>query len=255
MKSLITSLCLSGISLLASIAASYAQADTVVVSTKNLKIKDLKFGKSTYLIYAKRAKDKPVQNQTLVEINVSKHSHNGADAVTIQQNWYESDTLSHTAYTLLRANDLGTIQHNYWWKRTGQKFEFDFEKNVLNIEGKMTDTQRAKQTKTFETAAESGHFLNWHCDLSFFPLLPFKENAVFKVNFYDPGFSLPKYEIYQVIKSEAIEGIDCWVLEHTLPKNMGYQRFWIAKKAKELIKEEDSFNGAFRYKLKMIVSE
>jgi hypothetical protein len=35
----------------------------------------------------------------------------------------------------------------------------------------------------------------------------------------------------------------------------GYQRFWIAKKAKAVIKEEDNFNGMYRYKLKMVVSE
>jgi hypothetical protein len=242
--------------ILVTITSSYAQKDTVIINANNLKIKDLQLDKSTFLIYAKKGKDKPVQNQTLVEINVSKQTHDGQNAVAIEQTWYEKDTTSHTAYTLLKANDLSTIQHNFWWKRNAQKLAFDFEKKTFNVEGKITDAQKDKLTKDFNSATESGYFVNWHCDLTFFPLLPFKENTVFKIPFYDPGFGAPKYEIYEVIKSETIEGIDCWVLEFTLPKNMkGYQRFWIAKKAKEVIKEEDNFNGMYRYKLKMMVSE
>jgi hypothetical protein len=235
--------------------ATIAQNDTVVVNTKNLKIKDLKLGKSTYLIYAKKGKDKPIQNQTLVEINASKKSHNEIDAIEIAQVWYEKDTVSHTAMSLLRANDLSTIQHNYWWKRNGQKYEFDFEKKTMNLEGKFANAQKTKQNQDFNASVEAGYFLNWHCDLTFFPLFPFKENTVLKVRFFDPGFGTPKDVVYEVLKSEVIEGIDCWVLNFTLPKNQGYQRFWIAKKAKEVIKEEDNFNGMFRYKLKMIVSE
>jgi hypothetical protein len=36
---------------------------------------------------------------------------------------------------------------------------------------------------------------------------------------------------------------------------VGYQRFWIDKKSLEVLKEEDSFNGGYRHKLKMKVSE
>lgn len=247
---------LTKILLFAIISNTYAQKDTVVIDAKNLKINNLQFGKSTYLIYAKKGKEKPAQNQTLVEIKVSKENHDGIEAVAIQQNWYEKDTLIHWANTLLKANDLSTVQHNFWWKRNAQQLAFDFEKKTSNFEGKISDAQREKLTKDFNTAAQSGYFLNWHSDLTFFPLLPFKENTVFKIPFYDPGFGIPKFEIYEVIKSETIEGIDCWVLEYALPKNMkGYQRFWIAKKAKEVIKEEDNFNGMYRYKLKMMVSE
>jgi hypothetical protein len=131
------------------ITSSYAQKDTVVINANNLKIKDLQLGKSTFLIYAKKGKDKPIQNQTLVEINVSKQTHDGQNAVAIEQTWYEKDTTSHTAYTLLRANDLSTIQHNFWWKRNGQKYAFDFEKKTSNFEGNIKDAQREKLTKDF----------------------------------------------------------------------------------------------------------
>lgn len=250
MKLLLTKILLIGV-----LFNTFAQKDTILVDAKNLKINNLRFGNSTYLIYTKKGKDHPAQNQTLVQMSVSKENHNGKGAVAIKQTWFEKDTVSHTAYSLLNANDLSTIQHNYWWKRTGQNIDLDFEKKTAKLEGKFSDTQKEKFMKDFNIASESGYFLNWHADLALFPLFPFKENAVFKVKFHDPGIQKPSTEVYKVMKSEAVEGIDCWVLEYTLPRNMGYQRFWIAKKAKEVIKEEDSFNGMLRFKLKMNVSE
>ena len=241
---------------------SFAQkADTIIVDARNLQIKNLHFGNSTYMIYSRKGADKPNQNNTLVKINVSKQTHNGQDAVAINQVWYETDTVSHTAFTLLKANDLSTIQHNYWWRRNRQNISLDFEKKSVNVEGKMTDLQKEKFIKSFNQAAESGYFVNWHSDLLMFPLLPFKENAVFKVKFHDPGFSLPSTEIYRVVGSETLkglagEGIDCWVLEFSLPKGMtGYQRFWVAKKTREFIKEEDKIGEYYRIKLRMVVSE
>ncbi len=241
---------------------SFSQkVDTVIVDAKNLQIKNLHFGNSTYIIYSRKGADKPNQNNTLVKINVSQKSHNGQDAVAINQIWYESDTTSHTSYTLLKASDLSTIQHNYWWKRNKQNISLDFENKTANIEGKMSEVQKEKFLKSFNQAAESGYFLNWHSDLLMFPLLPFKENTVFKIKFHDPGFSPPSTEIYRVIGSEKLKGlagesVDCWVLEFSLPKGMtGYQKFWIAKKTREFIKEEDKVGDFYRIKLRMVVSE
>jgi hypothetical protein len=94
-----------------------------------------------------------------------------------------------------------------------------------------------------------------------FPLLPYKENRVFKINFYDPP-SEPKEVYYTVIGSDYLtnslgEKISCWVLEFEVPKRYGggYQHFWISKKDRELLKEEDRFGNRFRYKLKLNVSE
>lgn len=234
---------------------SAQNVDTIFVDASNLRIKDLRLGKQTFLIYSKKNAEGPVQNQTLVAMNVSTQEKEGKKHLTIDQRWYDKDTLSHTATSILNASDLSTLQHSYWWKRTGQNVSLDFEKKTADLAGKATDAQREKFKKDFEATLQSGHFLNWHCDLVLFPLFPFKDKAIFKVKFHDPGLGKPTTEIYQVLKSEKMEGIDCWVLEYTLPRNMGYQRFWVAKKAKEVVKEEDSFNGMYRYKLKMVVSE
>lgn len=240
---------------------SFAQKDTIVVNTKNLKIKDLHFGNSTYIIYSKNGENKPAQHITLVKVNVSKQNYNGRAAIAINQVWEATDTTEHTAFSLLKADDLSTLQHNYWWKRTGQKISLDFENKTANLEGKFNEAQREKFLKDFNKATESGHFLNWHCDLVIFPLLPFEENAVFKIKFHDPGIKIPTTEVYTIIKSEELQGlggekIDCWVMEYPLPKGMnGYQRYWISKKTREFIKEEDKINNFYRIKLRMAVSE
>ena len=256
-----TSLTYSILCLLASINTFSQKPDTVSVDSNNLQIKNLNFGNFTYAIYANKGIGKPIQNQTVVKVNVSKHTHEGNDAVAINQVWYENDTVSHTAMTLLKASDLSTIKQNHWWKRTGQSLDMDFVKKTANIEGKISQLQKDKIIKDFNTTIEGGYFLNWHCDIQLFPLLPFNENAVFKIKVHDPGFRSTSTEIYTVIKSEVLKGlggenIDCWVMEYPVPKGMtGYQRFWISKKTREFIKEEDKIGEFYRIKLRMVVSE
>lgn len=235
--------------------------DTIVVDTKNLQIKNLSFGNFTYIIYSKKGIDQPIQNQTVVKVNVSKQTHEGKDAIAINQVWYEKDTVSHNASTLLNPSDLSTIKQNHWWKRTGQTMDMDFGKKNANIEGKATQVQKDKIIKDFNATVEGGYFLNWHCDIQLFPLLPFKDNAVFKVKVHDPGFRPTSQEVYTVIKSEILKGlggenIDCWVMEYPVPKGMnGFQRFWISKKTREFIKEEDKIGEFYRIKLRTLVSE
>jgi hypothetical protein len=92
-----------------------------------------------------------------------------------------------------------------------------------------------------------------------FPLLPYKEGAVFKINFYDPGFEAPKNRYYSVIGSAMLTGydkqpIECWLLSHgSLPSS--YQVFWISKKTFEVLKLEEEYGGKFRYKIKLGFSD
>ncbi len=240
---------------------SLAQKDTILVDAKNLNIKDIHFGNSTFMIYSKKGGDIPAQHNTLVKINVEKRLHNGKDAIAINQVWDAGDTTEHISSSLLDAKDLSTIQHSYWWKRNGQSVALDFEKKTSSIGGKVTEDQKEKIINDFNKATEAGYFLNWHCDLIIFPLLLFKENAVFKIKFHDPGIGVPTTEIYTLLKSETLKGlggedIDCWVIEYPLPSGMlGYQRYWISKKSKEFIKEEDKVGDYYRIKLRMLVSE
>jgi uncharacterized protein len=48
----------------------------------------------------------------------------------------------------------------------------------------------------------------------------------------------------------------CWVMEERSgDEKKEYQRFWISQETKDVVKEEDFFNGGYRYKLKFAFSE
>jgi hypothetical protein len=47
--------------------------------------------------------------------------------------------------------------------------------------------------------------------------------------------------------------INCWVLNYSDGPN-GYERFWISKRTKEVLKEEDFSARGYRYKIKLGIS-
>ncbi len=245
------------LSLIFSTSISFANLklkDTIKINSNHLLSKELPLGKSNYIVYIKRDKNGPALNVTFVEMEVSKTAYKDKKVYKITQQWSEKDTLLHTSETMLDEANLATIYHKTWWKKNNQVTEVDYIKKSYTVEG---------DDKGFNKRAEDGlkdsflnaDFINWHSDLHLFSLLPFKKEAIFKINVYDPGYSPPKYEIYTVLGSEKIEGNDCWILNYELPRNMGYQRFWISKSERIVLKEEDNFKGNYRYKLKTKVSE
>jgi hypothetical protein len=237
----------------------YAQkGDTLSVGPDNLKLNNLNFGNQWYLIYFKKTKDSPANGMTLVKINVQRQVENGKPVTAVTQQW-DKDTVVHTAVTRFDAKTFSTLTHNTFWKRLDYTGNFDFVKRQASVKGKMADSLKTRSVNDFNDSF-SKYNLNWHSDLVIFPLLPFKENRVFKINFYDPGASKAKEVFYHVEGSEQLSSstgkIDCWVLviRHTKPFASS-QKFWISKKSNEILKEEDEFGGQYRYKLKLAVAE
>lgn len=243
-----------------SFSYSFAQkSDTLVIKPEHLGLKDLRKGKSTYIVYNKKSKEGPSERIVLVKINVESVTHHGKPAISVTQQW-DRDTVTHAAITLFNPSDFSTISHNSFWKRLGYTSKFDFETRKVSFEGKVPDSIKTKSIQEFNDSFKKFN-LNWHSDLVIFPLLPYRENRVFKINFYDPGFGKAQEVFYSVTGNETLtsssgEKIDCWTLVNkiTTPVN-GYQKFWISKKSQEVLKEEDSFNNQYRYKLKFAVSE
>ncbi len=243
--------------LVCSLSLNAQQKDTIRIDAANLSTKHLHYGDMTYLMYSKAGKDGPVKNTTLVNINVQKDLLDGKNCIAVKQSW-QTDTIIHTASTFFEETTMKSIQHSSWWKHKGYTEHFNFRKKEVKFEGAISEEQKQKETTSFHTSLSSP-FLNWHSDLLMFPLLPFKENCVFKIKFYEPGYETPKEEIYEVLKSETlhIAGnlVDCWVLNYAVAQPAGYQRFWITRQSRELVKEEDSFSGFYRYKLRLVVDE
>lgn len=235
------------------------KADTLVIGPTSLKMAKLNIGNRAYIVYNKKTKDSPSEKIVIVKIGIKSVIHNGRQAISINQRW-EMDTVVHTAYTILNPIDFSTLQHNFYWKRLGYASKYDFTNKNVSFEGYVPDSAKSKSIEDFKRSFNS-YNLNWHSDLIIFPLLPLKENMIFKINFYDPGFGQAKEVLYTVIGTEVLfsssgEKIDCWILEHKLSESVvGYQKFWISKNANEVVKEEDLFNGRYRYKIKLSVSE
>jgi len=243
--------------LIGTLSLNAQKKDTVRIDAANLGTRHLNYGNMNYLMYNKEGRDGPVKHTTLVNIKVQKDQVDGEPCIRIMQSW-QTDTVIHTASSFFEENTMRSIQHTAWWKHKGFTENFDFRKKEVMFEGLVSEAQKQKETMSVK-ASLAEPFLNWHSDLVIFPLLPFKENTVFKIKFYEPGYETPKEELYEVLKSETLtiagNPVNCWVLNYAVAKPAGYQRFWISKQSRELIKEEDSFSGFYRYKIRLMAGE
>lgn len=243
-----------------------SKSEIINIKAKDLDLKVVKPGNYSYLVYTKKSKESGAENLSLVNIKVETKQHNGKSVFAITQSWENAEAPYHKAYTILNAADGTTLYHETFWKQTGINSKFDFEAKKVNLEGEPTEIfkPRFEQFKTmtqtgFEKSFDSFN-LNWHSDLIVFQMFPYKENRTFRVNFYDPGAAEPQIADYVVTGSDTIkdssgEKIDCWTMEFRSEKFKSVQKFWISKKTREVLKEEDSFNNMFRFKIKLKTTE
>jgi hypothetical protein len=231
----------------------FLAASTCVANLK-LKSKELSLGKSSYIAYGKKDKNSNTTSLIFVEINVEKETFNNFSAYEISQKWSEKDTLTHTSWSIFSQKDLISLYYKSWWKRDNQNTEIHCSEKKFKITG-LDEKSNKRDEEITKIAFYDTTFINWHCDLHLFGLLPCKEGVTFQINPLNPGYSPPKYEYYKVFGSEKLEGMDCWILNYELQNNSGYQRFWISKSEKVVLKEENLFRGSYRYKLKTEVTE
>lgn len=233
--------------------------DTITISPSNLNKNAIKYGEVTYVVYNKKSKESPSEGIYLSKIDVRQKLYNNKETVEIKQQWDKGDTVVHTATTILNASDFSTLYHKTYWKRLGYSTTFDFESKKIVFDGMVADSVKSAATQDF-TESFKKYNLNWHSDLIIFTLLPYAENRVFKINFFDPGFGKSSENIYTVIGSDNLltfagKKTSCWILEIKIPGNVGYQKFWVNKENNSILKEEDFFNNTYRYKLKLEVAE
>ena len=232
--------------------------DTITIAGSNLNKSAVKYGKISYLVYNKKTKESPATGFYVASMDVASITYNGQPAIAINQKWDARDTIAHTAYTVLKSTDLSTLLHETYWMRMPFTTKFDFVAHKVSFDGIIPDSMRIAIVADFNKSFDE-YNLNWHSDLFIFTVLPYKENRSFKINFYDPGVGKSKEVIYDITGSELLstysgKKLDCWVMQYKYPGN-DYQRFWIDKKNKVVVKEEDFFGGKYRFKIKMEVSE
>ncbi len=240
----------------------YADAqnqDTININASTIRTSDIKYGKASYLVYNKKTKESPAEGLYLVNIDVEPIQYKHQPAIAITQEWDGRDTILHRAYTVLNTSDFSTRLHHTSWKGLGYSSSFDFDDRKVSFEGVIADSNKTKMIADFN-AAFASYNLNWHSDLFIFTRLPYRANRSFRINFFDPGFGKPTEEIYSVTGSDALlttagKKINCWVMERKGKPAGSYQKFWIDKKSRLVLKEEDLFNSRYRFKLKLEVVE
>ena len=78
-----------------------------------------------------------------------------------------------------------------------------------------------------------------------------------RVHLFDVGMDAPKDVDYTVLGERTLVAgdgstrYDCWLVETESgsPGSGNYQRFWIDKARRVVVKEEDVFNGQYRSKV------
>jgi len=230
----------------------FAQADTVYPGSPHLNTALLKPGLKQYLVYHQWPQYKKMMLFEYWVRNVSIEKKDGVEVFAIRENWYTADSTGYRTFlSFCGVKDFAPLYHEaaaggkiaaYNWNNTG-------------IKG--ADTVNANTKKDFSLAFNRPNF-NWHLDIETFEMLPLAMGKTFLINFYDAGLSPPAFVTYTVTGSETLVTLDnrqvaCWKLETSGSyKGKPYtQIFWISKKEHELLKEEDAFDGRFRYKVKL----
>ena len=245
--------------LFAASAARAQKGDTIHVRGTDLNIKGLQTGNYSYLIVRQKAKDSPVTSMILAKMSIQREMYHDKPAIIVRQQW-DRDSIIHKAYTVFDARDFSTLLHDTYWRGYGFSLIFDFETRKFDSKSIISSIPDSIKTSCEEEFAASfgAYNLNWHDDLVIYSMLPYKENRTFMINYYDPGFGKPVEVGYSVTGSDILTdrggaSIDCWVLEHG--DENGTERFWISKKTREVLKEEDhGKSGGYRFKYKLGVS-
>ena len=242
--------------------------DTIQITPANINSKVLREGTHRYLVYFKMNKDS-VRTQTQFWTRTIKRTeYKGAAAIEIKQEWEDKDSIVHVVKSIADVKSMQPIYHKTWWKwptsRDGSTYKIintivDIENKKVELNGAvLSDADTAKQAKRIWDGYKSSvgkYFLNWHLDLEVFPVLPYRAGVTFIIPFYDPGTASSLQEVaYTVTGSAKLTGyndqqIDCWLLTHE--SKGGKEVFWISKKTKEVLKLEEGFGKAYRYKVKL----
>jgi hypothetical protein len=255
MKKFINILTISMMVYFISIKSANAQVDTIRLKDKRLNTSALKPGLNQYLVYFQTtAKPKSLVFWFWLR-DIKIETRNGAKVFTISQHWYGSDTVSYRqVYSVNRVEDFAPVYHAETIKNISKAYNWYHDK----ITG--ADSIANNPQKTFSLNFTVPNF-NWNLDIETFEMLPLAAGKTFAINFYDAGLEPPAYVNYKVTGDEVLttlnnDHVDCWKLfTETDYKGTHYtETYWISKKGHEFLKEEDTYPGGYRYKLKMLGS-
>jgi hypothetical protein len=249
-------------SFLPSAQARPADAPAVyTVVPPDMHLEHLRPAKMTYLVYMHGAEGTGISRAMLATSEVKRERIDGADAWVIEQHWEDETGTMHTARTVHAASDIATLAQTSTWKRPTATITTSVvpAEGRGTVEGELPDAARERMQAGF-AAMKDGWWFNWHSDLVLLPLLPYEKGGTLRVHLFDVGMPAPMDVDYIVTGERRLQGadggtFDCWLVETESgkPGSGNYQRFWIDKASRVVIKEEDVFNGQYRSKVLLSV--
>ena len=243
------------------LAADDAARPVVDVAPADMHLDRLRPATMTYLVYMHGAAGSGISRTMLATSEVKRERVDGVDAWTIEQHWEGETGMVHTARTVHAAADIATLsQTSTWIRPTGT-----YTTRVVpregrgSVEGEVPEAARAGMQAGF-AAMKDGWWFNWHSDLVLLPLLPYEKGGTLRVHLFDVGMPAPIDVDYTVVGERTLQGADgtgydCWLVETESgrPGSGNYQRFWIDKARRVVVKEEDMYNGMYRSKVLLSV--
>ncbi|WP_313101692.1 hypothetical protein [Epilithonimonas sp.] len=240
------------------------KSDTVYISPKNIKVENLKEGKSVYLVYYREHREATRTMTQFWTREVKVKTENGKKIIEVYQSWEDKDSIIHTAKSLCDAQTFKPLFHESWWNVRGKTSTsvYNYETKQVTIDGNdaVNDTSvKGKQLIAGFLKVADMYHLNWHLDLEAFSTLPLSLHKTYGIPFYETGYKEPENNFYTVSGEDQLKGYDnqpiaCWVLTHKKPGNK--EKFWISKKTKDVLKLEQEVNGKmYRYKIKLGFSD
>ncbi len=246
---------------LAAMAKSSGASEPVRITAENMQQQYLRPGTLTYFVYMHGAPGTGIKGGMLVTTDVLKEIVEGEEAWVIQQQWENETGVIHTARTVHALQDLSTRWQTSEWIRANGRVGTTIypQQGRGEIRGEPHKAVRSEMEAGF-AAMKGDWWMNWHSDLTLLPLLPYEAGGELRVRVFDVGMAAPIDVDYVVVgdrKFQAASGInyDCWLVETESgsPGTGNYQRFWIDKLRRIVVKEEDVFNGSYRTKILLSV--
>lgn len=228
------------------------------VTAADMHIDRLQPGTATYLVYNHGPAGSGISRATLATSTISRERVDGVDAWVIAQSWEGETGIVHTARTVHAASDLATLSQTATWNRPTGAFTTTAvpAEGRGTVEGELPAERRASTERGFATM-QDGWWLNWHSDLALLPLLPYERGGTLRVHLFDVGMPAPMDVDYTVVGERSLVGgdgsarYDCWLVETEsgMEGSGNYQRFWIDKQRRVVVKEEDVYDGQYRSKV------
>lgn len=213
---------------------------------------NLTTGTKQYLVYFQSPAKSKVLSTSLWMRDIKTETRNNIPVIVTNQHWYGADSAQYRSITSVnRKADFAPIYHSETIGTKTKAYNWYADK----VAGDSTVTGNTAQGFSQDTKE---YPFNWNLDIETFEMLPLAAGKTFALYFYDAGTVPPAYVVYKVAGSEMLslldnQKVECWKLVHegNFRGSAYIQTFWISKKSHEFIKEEDAFNGGYRYKVKL----